>query len=60
MSCENLGRARSGWFELYWGMNRASSPPTNSNITYYRSTKRKIGDKNSNHATNIDNTTKQF
>jgi len=41
-------------------MNRASSPPTNSNITSYRSIKRKIGDKNSNPAMNIDNTIKQF
>jgi hypothetical protein len=38
-------------------MYRASSPPTNSNN---RSTKIKIGDKNSNPATNIDNTIKQF
>jgi hypothetical protein len=41
-------------------MNRASSPPTNSDITSYRSTKRKIGDKNSNPANNIDKTIKQF
>jgi hypothetical protein len=41
-------------------MKRASSPPTNCNIASYRSTKRKIGYKTSNPATNIDNTIKQF
>jgi len=41
-------------------VNRVSSPPTNSKITSYRSTKRKIGGKNSYPATNIDDTVKQF